>query len=759
MQASPTAAPPAFDPSRLVAQFFGYAKHLRLMLVVLCIGLLAGITYFLYATPLFSAISLVQVRSFGTPVADPGLPETGMGAPNSSLIGLLNRLQSADVRLAAARRLGVMVDDPRGIDVLREEHIPMLRIDIVDYRHLQIQVEAYEPHVVRGYAKALVESYLELQEEGWRTFRDEAMERFSIQLTELEAKVSENLDALNSLENESNFTELTIEQQSLLEIPRQLVETREKITRMDALRKNIESYERDPSSDHTITILSLLANYQKEAEVSVGNVINRPLAATQTGVAAAAPPRVQVVTPADVESLEPWQELEREQRGLEARITEASALFLPDHPKMREMTGQLEEVRRSLGLELANLREKFELEYRRLTEKLAELQRRLPEYEEVTREFGKTNLTYSSIEQAQLMWNEARKRLAGKLAVATFTEDIDWVNIDYVGHVQLRDRNPISPNKRKLVMLSLLLGLGGGLGLSTALNLLDNSATSLAQLEGYIGVRGIGIVPLTDPGYLEAVHRSPAQGATVPNYLLECFRVIRANIGLDSRFEGRRSQVILVTSARPQEGKTTQTANLAWAFRSMGEKVLVVDCDLRRGRQHVLLGLDNSAGMSHMLTGRITPEQAVVPTGPQGFHAIARGPIIPGSTELLCQEGFARLVEFWRTRYDRILLDCPPVLGLSESASLQRLADGIVLVVRSETTAMKDVRDAVTVLRKTGAHFFGFVLNSVDLSKIGNYYQYYYYSAPYYDQFEGDDKEEDSSRSAGGPIPRVVPAP
>jgi capsular exopolysaccharide synthesis family protein len=190
----------------------------------------------------------------------------------------------------------------------------------------------------------------------------------------------------------------------------------------------------------------------------------------------------------------------------------------------------------------------------------------------------------------------------------------------------------------------------------------------------------------------------------------------------------------------------------------MGERVLLVDCDLRRGRQHVLLKLDNSQGMSHMLTGQISPRAAVLSTGQKGFDAIPRGPIIPGSTEMLCQEGFALLVQEWRTRYDRIILDCPPVLGLSESASLQRLADGLVLVVRSEKTSMKDVKDAVTLLRKTGAHFFGFVLNGVDLSKIGNYYQYYYYSAQYYDQFDGE-PEEITGSLGGGPIVGVNTAP
>jgi hypothetical protein len=160
--------------------------------------------------------------------------------------------------------------------------------------------------------------------------------------------------------------------------------------------------------------------------------------------------------------------------------------------------------------------------------------------------------------------------------------------------------------------------------------------------------------------------------------------------------------------------------------------------------------------MSRMLIGQVSPDQAIMNTGQEGFDAIPRGPIIAGSTELLCQDGFFSLMQQWRTRYDRIIVDCPPVLGLSESTSLQRLADGIVLVVRSEKTSMKDVRDAVTVLRKTGAHFFGFVLNGVDLSKVGNYYQYYYYSAPYYDQFEGD-PEEVAAAKAKLKSPRQAP--
>lgn len=733
-----------FDPIKILSQAFAYLKHLRLMLILFAFGLLAGIAYFLYATPVYRAQSIVYFQAFGSPIRDTEIPETS--SYNAGLTrSLMDRLRSQEVQIAAAQRLGLLGEGETTYEALLE-HVPSVMIGIVDARHLEVTVLAYDQDVVRNFCEALVAEFQEIQEETWAQFRDEALERYALQLTELEKKVAENVDSLTSMERDQKFTEVTIEQQSLLEIPKQLVETRERLKRMDSVRETLKRYESEPESvETTLSILSLLSTFEKETDVEVGTLVQRSLAPNRSGVAPGKPTEVQVVTPADLEGVEPWRNLEREKRALEAQIAESSNL-LPEHPKMKELVAQLEVIQRGLNSEMMILREKFDIEYRRLTEKLAQLQERIPEYQKVTEEFGRSSMEYSSIEQAQLMWEKARERLAEKLATITFAEDFDWVQLRFKGHTSLRDEVPVSPNKAKLLMIALMIGLAGAIGVPTILNLLDTSATSLAQLEDYIGLKGIGIVPLTDAEFLESVHRSPAQGATVPNYLLECFRVIRANIGLDAKFDGIESQVILITSARPQEGKTTQAANLAWAYHSMGERVLLIDCDLRRGRQHILLKLANDGGMSRMLTGQITPDKAIIHTQQKGFDAIPRGPIIPGSTELLCQEEFFAQIQVWKEHYDRIIIDCPPVLGLSESTSLQRLADGIVLVVRSERTSMKDVRDAVTLLRKTGAHFFGFVLNGVDLSKIGNYYQYYYYSAPYYDQFEGDPEEVGSHR-------------
>ena len=173
----------------------------------------------------------------------------------------------------------------------------------------------------------------------------------------------------------------------------------------------------------------------------------------------------------------------------------------------------------------------------------------------------------------------------------------------------------------------------------------------------------------------------------------------------------------------------------------MGERTLLLDCDLRRGRVAKITGVKGTPGMTNLLLGRCTDAEAVCKTQSELLDVIPRGPVIAGTTEILCQPKFHEMINEWRKHYDRIIIDAPPILGLSETASLQQVADGVVMVVRSEVTRHVDVNMAVDQLRKAGAHIFGFVLNAVDLSKLTNYYYYYYYSPDYYGEFLPSDNE------------------
>jgi capsular exopolysaccharide synthesis family protein len=281
-------------------------------------------------------------------------------------------------------------------------------------------------------------------------------------------------------------------------------------------------------------------------------------------------------------------------------------------------------------------------------------------------------------------------------------------------------------------MMGCLLGLGLAGGVPFLLRRFDSSVVELSEFEGTLGINGIGLVPLSDPKELESLNRAPTVGASVPNALLENFRLIRSSILLNKSPKGD-GRIIMLTSARPSEGKTTVSSNVAWAFSSLGEKTLLIDCDLRRGRVHEVIGASNAVGMTDLLTGRASLSECVQKVEAENLWAITRGKVVPGTTELLNSGVFEAILEELKKKYDRIILDTPPVLGLSETAFLQHHADGVAIIVRCGKTLRKDVGDAVQSLQKLGAHFYGFILNGVDFSKRVNQYYYYYYSASYYD--------------------------
>lgn len=733
---------PKFDALSLISQALSYVKHIRLMLLMMAFGLLLGIVAFLFARPTYQASSMVSSNGIGAPVANPDFPETSLKSVIDE--SFMKRLGSKLLQLETAKRMG-LASESASTGVL-EDIIPELRISTLGSRDLEVSVSAFDPAIVRTFVKELVKTHQILQQKNYEEYREEALLRYTEQVERLEAEIAQSMSALNAVEREQNLTEVTIEQQNLLDIPKRLVQTRERLARMRDVREllvKLESQAESPGEptarsgpggniSNMISLLSLLGSFEDETDVEVGDVISAQGSPVARPVLT---PSSSIIAPSDVDSVEPWRKAEKERRILLDQIERNSEIYLPEHRVMRDLGEKLDATERALETEFKMLRQKFELRFSSLEEKEKMLQARMPEYYAISEKLGKSTRTYAEIVGKQKVWDEARDRLAQRLQAIAFAEDGDWIELRYNGFLSMRDEVPVSPNKAKLAMIALMLGLAGAFGAPTMLNLLDTSATTIPQLEQMTGLTGLGIVPLTHKGILEDVCRSPAQGASTPNHLLECFRVIRANIIMNPNRHGA-CQVILVTSARPSEGKTTQASNLAWAFQSMGERTILLDCDLRRGRIHGVVGNVNNPGMTRLLLGECKQEEAIQSAGPGGFDVIPRGPVISGTTDLLCQDVFRGLLEGLRGSYDRIVIDAPPCLGLSETSSLQGVVDGTVLVVRAETTGRKDVLDAVTLLRRTHAHFFGFVLNAVDLSKIGNYYNYSYYSASYYDHAE-----------------------
>ena len=748
--------PPAkkFDPQQIVSSALRSLQYWRLLTVTLAVGLLAGAAYFMYARPVFMSRALVNVKIFNSPVA-----ESAAGA--SSLIsstpthlirrGLLSELQSLHLILHTARRLG-LVDNNASYESVRDDHLPKLEVALLDNNHVQITAYTFEPEVARKFPEALVSEHQSFQRDIQRRYRQEAWDRYQKEFDELKKRVGQGTDMLASFEKDNELTRTFIEANNLTKVPTEMVLIKDQLRRMTEAREQIRGEDGDLPLPLVIEQLSLLSALAKEAIVDVGNVVEGagpepPV--DGSGKKPATRITKVVVQPDMVESVEPWRELEKEYRTLVPKIEEGRKIYRGDNDKLKVLLDRRDAIDRELRAALEVARNKYETDYRRKQDRLKELEAQLPEYHDVSAKYEHFRRNFGLMEKSQGIWDKTYEALTSKLATVEYELDKDRVTLTYNGFVSLRDRDPISPNKMKLFLVALAVGLGGGIGLVTLVQLMDSSTSRLQELESVTGLKGLGIIPFSSKTERENVFRSPAIGSKVPNSLLESFRLIRSHVCLDTSRDGG-CQVVLITSARPGEGKTSLATNLAWAFYSMGERTLVVDCDMRRGRVHQMTKSPNEIGLSTILTGRSLVHESVSATQAENLDVVTRGPIIVGATEKLIQADFEALINQWRTQYDRIVLDCPPLLGLSETASASRVADGVILVVKAESTARKDVIDANEVLRKAGAHVLGFVLNALDLKKWANSYQYYYYSAAYYDLFD------DGDESSPPPAPRRI---
>lgn len=205
----------------------------------------------------------------------------------------------------------------------------------------------------------------------------------------------------------------------------------------------------------------------------------------------------------------------------------------------------------------------------------------------------------------------------------------------------------------------------------------------------------------------------------------EAFRTLRTN--LQFALPGQPLRTVVVTGVGPDEGKTTVAGNLAATLAQGGTRTLLVSADLRRPAVHRMFGLDNDRGLTQVLLGRLTVEDALQRVERFGLDVLASGPIPPNPAELLGSPSMHRFLEEVAQRWETVVLDTPPVVGLADAALVAARADGTLLVVTVGITA----RDAAVAARRqliqVGARLLGVVLNGVPPDGSSYYYYYYYY--------------------------------
>ncbi|NPV60691.1 MAG: polysaccharide biosynthesis tyrosine autokinase [Actinobacteria bacterium] len=303
----------------------------------------------------------------------------------------------------------------------------------------------------------------------------------------------------------------------------------------------------------------------------------------------------------------------------------------------------------------------------------------------------------------------------------------------------------VSPRTTRNGILALFLGLILGVGLAFLVDYLDDTLKTREDFERGYGVSIIGeIAKATFAGDEE---REVVYFTQPDSTAAEGYRNLRTNLQF-LNLDGT-TRLIMVTSASPEEGKTSVSANLGAALSEMGRKVLVVEADLRRPVLSKFLVEKQPKGLTSVIMGAAELGEAIVTTGNDNFHVLMSGPKPPNPAELVSSQAMQELLRRLREEYDYVIVDAPPVLAVSDAIAMAPMMDG-VLVVASHGIANRDgARHTMELLSKVETRVLGVVINNVEMTGrygYGYYAPYYYYS--YGGETEGDRKRVSFKRRA-----------
>ncbi|MEP6667488.1 MAG: polysaccharide biosynthesis tyrosine autokinase, partial [Nocardioidaceae bacterium] len=347
---------------------------------------------------------------------------------------------------------------------------------------------------------------------------------------------------------------------------------------------------------------------------------------------------------------------------------------------------------------------------------------------------------------------QSARKLAGQLQdELQRTKLAEAVEAGQVEIVQLA-RNPgsrLKSGKNRQLAIGILVGLLFGFGAAVVVDSLDVSIRKRSDIERTLGIPGLAVIPR-----LPSAGRAGFQAANVLPGLkpksrglvtlgdqdlvtvndirssaAESFRTLRTNLMYSQAVQKMRT--LLITSASPAEGKTTTAANLAVSFAQQGIRVLLLDCDLRRGRIHRMFGVPREPGLTDLVVGQQEESVVTRSTAVPGLYLVASGKIPPNPAELLGSEGMRKTLARLTEGYDLILVDSPPLLAASDAAILATMVDGVILVLRAGGTEKAAAQQAVDQLNSLGARVVGAVLNDPNsqVAKYGAYYNYQYDNA------------------------------
>jgi capsular exopolysaccharide synthesis family protein len=639
---------------------------LATFVIIVTVGVIATFLQ----TPIYRAHARLRIQARAAnvaPVKDVsqiGTTDYGWSAEDRYFKTELEVLQSRDVAARAFERLG-LDEHPR----FREMEDPvaviaaMLQIDPIDETNMvDLYMESPNAEEAAAWVNAMGDAYVQRNLQKARTRTRAALDGL---LSEIDQK-RENLEKT---------------QKEMFSYARE-----HKVFVPEVQKRSYEERLSQLEKDHTtaqIHRLQLEAVFQKIKEIddTSGNYQVIPQVAED-----------QIL-----------RDLNKQRIELETEYKKLLVSYKPGHFKVKETASELDKLEQKINLETERIISAIRTDYSLTIEREKDLGHAIEatkiEALDVTERVTAYTMLQTEAEELKRIYDMITGRVKEVNVSAALTQNNTWV-VDYA----MAPLHPSRPKKILNFALAVFLGLSLGVGLVFFLEYIDTTVRSADAVERTLGVKILTVVPTERPQVTAAVN--------------EAFHMLRMGVQLASN-EGER-RVILITSATPGEGKSTVSVALARGLARGGEKVCLVDADLRRPSLHTVFSIASAPGLSNHVSGGEGPKslRSYIQEGDvPGLSILPCGPLPPNPPELIATERFASLINDLKAEYDWVILDSAPMVGLADGPLLASMSDMAILVIRHAATDRDLARRAVADIERVKDLLIGAVLNDVDITR------------------------------------------
>ncbi len=423
-------------------------------------------------------------------------------------------------------------------------------------------------------------------------------------------------------------------------------------------------------------------------------------------------------------------------------LAQLSERYKEKHPKMTEATSQLEQTQRELTKAINETCDQVDADYQLALRNSQRAQEELTNQKAASLDLDRNGLEYTSLERELKTQDQILQNIVARAKETSMTGNIKTENARIVDNASPAPENkPISPN----VALNLGLGVAGGLGLGLAfaffVAFIDDRVKSSFDIEGVVGVPLIGIIPQIKR--MDAADKAQIVVNNADRQVSEAFLTLHSSLRLKD--ESKNAKCILTTSTIPGEGKSFTTTNLALTFAAHGERVVIVDCDLRKPNIHKSFHLENLKGLIDICSGSATIDDVLVRGVQPNLDIIPAGGRAKNPTQILNSKNFELMLSELRKRYDRIFIDTPPLAAVSDALIILPLVDGSIFTIFFNKVRRKAAQFSAKKLLESNVPTFGAVLNGLNLAVSGYYYAQYY-DKSYKDYYVVMSKDEETGK-------------